>query len=264
MGVKRVAAALTIVAALGVATASDAGALAPPRALVHGLVCQHALDPPARAVAITAVMRPLRGTQRMQLRFQLLSKAKDATSYSFVSGGDLGTWINPANPTLGQRSGDVWILHKQVVNLLVAPAAYRFRVWFRWLGAHGRVLGTAERDSDVCRQPELRPDLQVVSITVEPVTGRPNVNRYVAVIRNAGATDAGPFEILFTPGGALPVQTASVTGLAAHTQMHKGFLGPVCSAANATTVTADPEDKVDDFDRSNNSLTAVCPGTPTG
>jgi hypothetical protein len=239
--------------------ASTGSASTPPRARVTGLMCQHALDPPARAVSITAVMRPLRGTQRMQMRFQLFSRAKGAATYAPVTGGDLGTWRSPPIPTLGQRPGDVWRFHKQIVGP-AAPASYRFRVSFRWLGAHGRVLGTSVRSSGTCFQPELRPDLLVQSITVEPVAGRPHYNRYVATIRNAGASETGPFEILFTPGGARPVQTFSVPDLAAHSKLVKGFLGPVCSNAAATTVTVDPEDKVDDFNRSNNSKTAVCPG----
>jgi hypothetical protein len=259
MGVKRFAAASAVVCALGGVAASSVGASAPPRARVTGLVCQHGLDPPARAVSITAVMRPLRGTQRMQMRFQLLSRAKGAASFAVVTGGDLGTWVSPATPTLGQRPGDVWKLQKPIVGV-AAPASYFFRVWFRWLGAHGRVLRTVVHKSGVCFQPELRPDLLVQSITVEPVTGRPHVNRYVAVIRNAGATETGPFEILFTPGGALPVQTVSVANLAAHSKLVKGFLGPVCSNAAATTVTVDPEKKVDDSNWSNNAMTAVCPG----
>jgi hypothetical protein len=258
MGVKRFAAACAIVSALGAVAASTVSASTPPRARVSGLTCQHALDPAARAVSITAVMRPLRGTHHMRMRFQLLSKAKRAAAYAPVTGGDLGTWVSPATPTLGQRPGDVWKVRKPIVGL-AAPASYRFRVSFRWLGAHGRVLGTSARESGVCFQPELRPDLLVQSITVDPVAGRPHVNRYVAMIRNAGASDTGPFEILFTPGGALPVQTFSVPDLAAHSKLTKGFVGPVCSNAAATTVTADPEDKVDDFNRSNNAMTAVCP-----
>jgi CARDB len=258
--VKRFAGACAIICALGGGVAaSTVRASTPPRARVTGLTCQHALDPPARAVSITAVMRPLPGTRRMQMRFQLLSKAKGAAAYAPVTGGDLGTWVSPAIPTLGQRSGDVWRLQKPIVGV-TAPASYRFRVSFRWLGANGHVRGTAVRESGVCFQPELRPDLLVRSITVESVAGRPSVNRYVAVIRNDGASDTGPFEILFTPGGALPVQTVSVPDLAAHSKLVNAFIGPVCSNAAATSVTVDPEEKVDDSNRSNNSMTAVCPG----
>ncbi len=58
----------------------------------------------------------------------------------------------PANPTLGQNPADVWMLKQNVVNL-AAPAAYRFRVWFRWTGGGGRVLARAMRVSPVCYSP---------------------------------------------------------------------------------------------------------------
>jgi hypothetical protein len=249
---KRIVIVTAAVVAVGAATVDAAT----PHARLRGFVCQHALDPPARAISITSVMTPLTGTNKMQVRVLVLTRTKAAGPYSMVSGGDLGTWITPANPTLGQRHGDVWILRKQVVDL-AAPAAYRFRVFFRWIGAHGRLLGTAERESPICSQPELRPDLLVQSLAVQPVAGHPRLNRYVATIRNAGATAAGPFEVLFTPG-TLAVKTKDVTGLAPHARLQESFLGPACSSASATTVTVDPNDQVDDFNRANNSMTAVC------
>jgi hypothetical protein len=245
-------AAAVVVVAVSAATVDAAT----PHARVRGFVCQHALDPPARAISITSVMTPLTGTKKMQVRVLMLTRTNASRPYSTISGGDLGTWITPADPTLGQRHGDVWILHKQVVDL-AAPAAYRFRVFFRWIGAHDRLLGTAERESPICSQPELRPDLLVQSIAVQPVANHPPLNRYVATIRNAGATAAGPFEILFTPG-TLAVETKDVNGLAPYARVQESFLGPACSSDSATTVTVDPNDQVDDFNRTNNSMTAVC------
>ncbi len=125
-----------------------------------------------------------------------------------MRGGDLNAWVNPTDPTLGRHPDDKWNLIKQVVDLK-APATYRFRVSFRWIGAHGRVLGTATRNGPSCYQPELRPDLQVRTISVKAVPGRPDVNAYVALIRNAGATAAGPFEVQFSDGGVLKTHTVS-------------------------------------------------------
>ena len=79
---------------------------------------------------------------------------------------------------------------KQVVDLK-APATYRLRAIFRWLGAHDKVLGTTVRTSPSCYQPELRPDLQVKTITVEAVPGNADANEYVAVIRNAAPPRRG-------------------------------------------------------------------------
>jgi len=193
----------------------------------------------------------------MQLRFQLFSKPNAAPVFSPVIGGDLGTWITPKNPTLGQQPGDVWNLQKQVADL-GAPASYRFRVSFKWLGARGHILAVTMKLSATCFQPELRPDLAVESFTGQAIPGHPNENRYVVTIRNDGATAAGPFEVLFAPGGAAPVTTKQVPGLAAHTRVARDFLGPVCDPASTPTVTVDPTDQVDDYNRANNTMAAVC------
>ncbi len=252
-------AALAVLAASSASTA-DLGA-SQPRARLQRFVCQPALEPAARAVSVRAVMRPLPGTKKMLLRFDLRSKSPGA-SYGAVSGGDLGTWIAPGDKTLGQRPRDVWILNKQVVDL-PAPAAYRFRVSFRWTGAHERVLDTAVRDSPTCLQPELRPDLLVQSVDVQAIAGKPKWDRYVATIRNRGATAAGSFEVLFSPGGVLPVQARIVQGLRAHSSIQRTFVAPVsaCTTMSAPTVTVDPNEQIDDQNRANNSLTAVCPGS---
>jgi hypothetical protein len=253
---KRIVLAVSCVLAAGVIASSAVGA-SPPRTQLRTLQCVTALDPPSRAISITAVMRPVTDTSKMQLRFQLYSRASSSRPYARVHGGDLNTWVTPSNPTLGQRSADVWTLIKQVVDLK-APATYRFRVSYRWLGSHGQVLDSTVRTSQTCYQPELRPDLQVHTVHVEAVTGNANQNAYVALIRNAGATAAGPFDVQFIDGQL--VKTRSLPGLAAHTTVRERFIGPVC-AANAATVTADPVDAVDDFNRTNNSLHVTCPDT---
>jgi subtilase family serine protease len=131
-------------------------------------------------------------------------------------------------------------------------------VWFRWLGAHNKVLGSSVRTTPSCYQPELRPDLEVKTIGVEAVQGNTNANAYVAVIRNRGATGAGPFQVQFIDGSV--VKTRSVSALAAHTTIHERFVGPLCTSGPAT-VTADPVDAIDDYNRSNNSLNVTCSST---
>ena len=252
-----------LVTALALLAGGSAGARAatvvPPRAQLTQFSCGRALDPVNRSVAVSAVMRPLPGTQHLLLRFQLLSQQPGQPAV-LVHGGDLGSFRSPPNPTLGQLPGDVWRKVKQVINL-GAPAAYQFRVTFRWVGAHGRVLGTATRLSRVCHQRELRPDLLVSSVAVAPIAGHPNHELYTATIANQGATGAGPFEVLFTPGdGSAPV-TQTVGWLGAHATRQVQFTGPVCNSASPSTVTADSADQVDDFDRTNNSMTVVCPST---
>jgi hypothetical protein len=257
---KRLAATvLAVVSGALLSFASVAVASPLPRAQLEGYSCQRALDPPDRSVAIKAVTRPLAGTRHMSVKFDLFERrAGSSTSESAVRAGGLGVWISPLNPTLGQLPGDVWVLNKSVVNL-AAPARYRFRVTFRWTGAHGHVLGTAVRYSAVCAQRELRPDLLVRSIAVSPVAGMPNEALYTAVIANRGATGAGPFEVLFTPNDGSSPQSRTVGYLGAGGSRTMSFAGPACQSADPPIVTVDATDEVDDYNRANNQLTAVCP-----
>ncbi len=231
---------------------------APPRAQLVQFACQHALDPANRVVSIQAVMRPLTGTRRMAIRFDLLERVADSASWTAVHAGDLGTWRPPDNPTLGQLPGDVWRLSKSVYNLNV-PASYQFRVSFRWTGAHGKLLGTVVRYSRSCRQRELRPDLVVNSITVSAIAGHPNRDLYTAVIANQGLTGAGPFEVLFVPGDTSAPTPKTIQYLGAGQTDQLSFEGPVCDSSSPPTVTADAASQIDDYNRANNTMTAVCP-----
>jgi hypothetical protein len=130
--------------------AARSGARGP--AYLERFICRRAFDPGQREVSVTAVMRPLPGTIRMRMRFELL-RSQSGTS-SFVRGGDLGIWISPQPLTLGERPADIWIVNHPVSGLPV-PADYRFRVTFRWTGQGGRTIGRAVRLSERCRQLDL-------------------------------------------------------------------------------------------------------------
>jgi hypothetical protein len=128
-----------------------AGAAGAPRASLEDPICRQSANPLNRVVAITAVIRPLAGTERMEVQFNLLERPRGARAYSEVRGGDLGRWLSPSDPTLGRRPADVWKPQKPVINL-AGPAAYRFHVGFRWIGAQGHVLGRQYRWADPCEQ----------------------------------------------------------------------------------------------------------------
>jgi len=100
-------------------------------------------------IAVTATTRPLPGTQRMALRFQLLERLPGQWFHQ-VRGGDLGRWKHPNPPTFGQRPGDTWVVNKPVANL-DAPAVYRFRVTFRWVAWSGAIT-RATRLSALCAE----------------------------------------------------------------------------------------------------------------
>ncbi len=251
------AALIAVAAALAAANVAGASTGAS-RAQIDRFVCQDALAPAQREISIQGVMRPVAGTLRMAMRFELLERTQRGGRLTEVTGGDLDHWKTPPNPTLGQRPGDVWSVDHPVVGL-AAPATYRFRVTFRWTGKHGKVLATVQRQSPLCVQRELRPDLVVSTITVKPIPGVPAHDKYIAAIRNKGASASGSFEVLFIPGGAYPQQTKTAASLRAHGGRSVTFTGPPCSAATAPTVIVDPSDQVDELDQLNKSLTATCP-----
>jgi hypothetical protein len=240
--------------------AASAATPGPMRARLRGFVCQHALDPPARAVSVQAVMRPVQGTTAMALKFDLLQRLKGSATFSDLHAGDLGTWVTPKQANLGQRAGDVWVLAHPVADL-PAPADYRYKVAFRWTGAHGKVLATVTRTSGACFQPELRPDLLVSEIDIAPVADHPRQALYTATIQNAGGTPAGPFEITFTPADGSPAKSHTVQRLRPHGTRQEVFFGQVCTATYAPTIAVDPQHIVDDLDFTNNGLTVgpTCP-----
>jgi hypothetical protein len=229
-----------------------------PRAQLRSSTCHNALDPQNRTASVKVVMRPTAGTLKLQLKFSLMVGRDDSAPQTAVRAKNLGVWLTPKNPTLGQLPGDVWNFQKSVVQL-DAPATYQFRVSFRWLGAGGHVIGSAVRYGKRCQQRELRPDLQISAITVGSVSGHLDENSYTAVVRNAGATAAGPFDVQFVPGDGSAAQQLAVPRLTPGANLTVSFDGPVCSATSPSTITADSALQVDDLDRSNNTATAVCP-----
>jgi hypothetical protein len=152
---RRVAlACLGVAAAAAIAAPALAGATTsvPPRSELDHFACHRSSNSLNRWIEVTAVMRPVAGTKHMQMKFQLLRKERRRHTFVDISSGDLGKWIHPTNPpTLGERPGDEWSVRKLVVNLS-APATYRFRVTFQWLGSKAQPLGTSLRISHDCDQ----------------------------------------------------------------------------------------------------------------
>jgi hypothetical protein len=255
---KRFTPTIVVLGLLASAACAQAAADAAPRAELRNLQCVRALDPPARAVSITAVMRSLPGTRRLQMKVELLDHTAAGAPFSAVSppsGSALGAWIGPTAPTLGQRPADVWQVKFPVADL-AAPATYRYRARFRWLGTGGHVLRTTTVLSARCRQPELRADLLVQSLSVQPFAGHPQQARYVAVIRNAGESAARNFVVGFSDAGT--IRTVTVAELAPGAKQRLTFTGPPCNASNPPALTIDPQNQVDDSNRGNNTATAGC------
>jgi hypothetical protein len=237
---------------------ADAASTTAPRSQLTGFDCHRAFLPTGRSVTVRAVMRPITGTERMQIRFELLSNSS-STGVGSVAGKDLNTWISPLDPTLGQLPGDRWIIPIEVRNL-PAPADYHYRVSFRWIGTRGRVLATKTRRTADCFQPELRPDVVLGSIAVEPIPAKPAKEQYVATIANKGRTAASGFAVMFASGGSVPI-TKIVQRLAAGAIREVTFVGPTCGPATAPTIVVDPSQTVPQADYTDDALAvpATCP-----
>jgi hypothetical protein len=244
--------------ALGVGAAIAAAA--PPRAALTGFVCQTAVDPATRGIAVTAVVRPVPATDHMQVKFDLIVTGRRGHPFRLAKqrkSSSFGKWISPANPTLGQLPADVWKPVGQAANLF-APAYYRLRVGFRWLGAGGVKLAQSVRTSQTCFQPELRPTLIVRSISIVSLPAPAGEYAYDAVIANRGATAAGAFDVQLSEAQTV-TGTATVPVLEPHHTHRVRLEGPACTAGELITVSADPAHLIDVSTRTNSSLTIACP-----
>jgi hypothetical protein len=143
------------------------------------------------------------------------------------------------------------------VSDLSAPAAYRFSVKFRWIGSDGQILDHAARLGRICHQPELRPDLEVTSIDVQPDSSNPQDDVYRAQIYDAGATGAGRFQVQLSDQGT--VTTRRVWQVRAHRSVWVRLAGPLCNSSEPPVVTVDPHHRLDVSSRSEASLAATCP-----
>ena len=195
-------------------------------------------------------MRPVPGTDRMQVRFTLQVREGALPLWRRVVAAGLDEWLTSA-PGVSRYS------YTKTVRNLAAPAAYRAVVRFRWLDAGGAVLARSRATSRTCRQPDMRPDLAATRIDVQPgVDAGPA--RYAVTLGNGGRSAAGPFSVALRTGGE-QLEPAALPGLAAAEQTVLTFTGPACAPGEPLTVTVDGEDAVDERDEEDNVLVVSCP-----
>ena len=214
------------------------------------VACHTGLTPAERSLEVDAVMKPVSGTVRMGLRFDVSMRTPQNQTFTPVPGPGLGVWKR-SHSKVSQFEID------KGVDNLQAPAGYRLLVGFRWYGAHGKVLRTAHRTTRVCSEPDLRPNLVVKNIVVEPPTANGKPWHYTVVVRNIGQTDAGPFNVGYSAPDA-PAQTLPIAGLPPATQTRVTFTGTPCVSATPPTFTADVSNQVDESSETDNLGTATC------
>lgn len=259
---KRTLCILLAVAAATVAGASDVAVAASPRPLYSARLsgCHRSIDPPQRSVDVDAGMfARVPGTRRMAIRFDLYERADGQRRFSRVprdAAGRLFVWVRSpqriSNPgTYFERTNEAFLQNRTV------PAAYFFRVGFRWYGSRGQVLRQRFHTTGVCLQPDMRPDLRVRSVAVVSQPG--GQARYDAVIHNAGLTRAGAFDAVLQSGGmTVAGQSRALSGLGPGKTVSVSFVGPLCAAADPPVVVVDPDNRVNERDEQDNSRAATC------
>ena len=246
----QIAAAIAAVALLAPAAAQAAAG----DAFLRGFACHRSLDPTKRSVTVTAVMDTAPATQHLQMRFELLERTAHAVA--LIHGGDLGQWISPSSPTLGQHPSDRWVVNHPVTGVPV-PASYRFKVAFHWIGSSGQVIGQTQLMTGSCRQPDLRPDLYVRLLSSQAVSGG---DQYDVQVGNSGLTGAQNVEVVFAPGGGAQPVMKTIAALPARQSVQRTFVGPPCTSSSPpSTITVDPSGLIDVVSRADNSITAPCP-----
>lgn len=233
---------LVLFAALG---AWVPAASAAPSASVQVTACHSSLDPAARTMTVEGRMRTLPGARKLQMRFELQSRWPDRARWTRVVAPGLGVYTT-ADPAPRQYVFD------RRVERLAAPAEYRMLVRFRWLGPGDQRLATVRRISAVCRQIDLRPDLEVERIGVSGGT-------YAVPVRNAGRSSAGPFNVALTVDGVALAPARVSVGLPVDGRSELLFDGPPCRPGRSIVVRVDPDGAVDERDEADNQVVRACP-----
>ncbi len=218
-------------------------------ASVKTVGCTPALDGAARGATFEARMKAVKATERMQVRFTLQVRDDGETSWRRVAATGFDTWLS-------SQAGVRRYSYTRTIQNLAAPAVYRTTVRFRWLDADGATLRSRRDTSGWCRQPDLRPDLEVTAVDVLPAP-RADRRRYTVTVRNAGRTAAAAFDLGLRVGaeelGPLPV-----FGLAAGASRSVTVTGPPCTPDAAPLATADAGAAIDERDEDDNVLAAAC------
>lgn len=195
----------------------------------------------------TASMPAIEGATGLAVRWTL--QQRDGKRWRRVA---VPGWERWEKADTGARG----FVYRKRIEQLVAPAAYRARVQFRWTDAQRAVLRRTVRTTPACRQLDARPDLEIASLDVDDLGD--GTARYRVVVRNGGGGDVvDPFATALSVDGAEQVwQTLpdlEVDGTATLT-----WVAPVCGPGGRVVVEVDPADAVAETDEDDDVLTRRC------
>jgi hypothetical protein len=210
--------------------------------------CTTGAAPADRAVTFTASMPALAGTKRMLMRFALQQRR-----------GASGAFAPVAVPGWGWEKSDPGrpgFVFTERVDGLVAPAAYRVTVTFRWLDRRGRVQRETRRTTGACEQPDPRPEPAFDALAAVPKDD--GTAFYTVGVRNDGGSDAPSFGATLTINGTV-VGPLRFQPLVPDAHDQQTVIGPRCAPGSIVTVTIDPAGEVEERDESDNVVQRPCP-----
>jgi hypothetical protein len=245
---KRGLALLLVVTAPLAAVAAPAHAATPSAKVVD---CRTGKAPELRSAAFEGRMKAIKGTRRMQMRFELLSETPGADEPQAVKVPELSPWRR-------SRAGVAAFKYTQTVKGLSSGVTYRARVYFRWLSATGKVIREEQRESGTCVQDGDLPNLVLGSVKA----GRGTVEGtavYVVQVGNTGEGNAESLTVSLFADGA-HIDTRTIDGLKSGEFTTVRFTGPHCRRLRAVV---DRGATVPETVEEDNDLRARCPA-PSG
>lgn len=226
------------------------GAQSSPPAKAVLAACARGLAEEQRSAVFEGRMGALAGASRMQMRFALQVLAPRQSRWAGVPAPGFGVWTTSV-------AGVARYVYVKRVERLAAPASYRVVVRFRWLDAGGAIVARARVVSRACRQPDPRPDLVVLGVTVSE-TADPARRSYLVRVRNTGRGAAPPSAVTLTAGG-MALAPGEAPALAPGRSALVAFEGPACEPGSELVATADAGDDVDERAEDGNVLSVPCP-----
>ena len=213
--------ALLLLSALGLAAPAAAPAATTGARVVD---CRTGKAPELRLAEFEGRMKAVKGTRRMQMRFELLEQTPGADEAQTVKVPSLTPWRR-------SRVGVKAFTYSQTVKGLSSGVTYSTRVQFRWLNAAGKVIRSEERESGTCVQDGALPNLVLGSISSAPgqVEG---TAVYTVQVGNTGQGAAEALTVSLIADGA-HVDTRTIDGLKPGEFTSVRFTGPACNRLRA-------------------------------
>ncbi len=234
-------------------------AVTPPRDALGAIACHQAINPLQRDVSVQATMRPVTGTQTLQIKFSLNLTRTGAPATAVVASG-LGQWLTPSDPTLGQRPGDIWKLSKPVYNL--GGGSYQFSVGVPLAGRQGQGPQDGARcRARVARSRSCGPIWRCARSRSGRSRARPRATDISRWSSTRDRAPSGPFSLLFDPGVAGRELADEADHVAGRRPEHDGAVHRAGLRRREPAHGRGRPDRrrVDDSNRSNNALTVTCP-----